>query len=153
MRVLVDTCVWSLALRRAHGAGLSARQKQLVSLLEDAIRDGRAVIVGPIRQEILSGVKDAHEFVRLESTLRAFPDQPLDTGDYVEAGRTYNLCRRHGVVCGPVDILLCALALKRGWEILTEDGGLLRCCAVIEREEAGHERVRKLVHARKSETT
>lgn len=151
MKVLVDTCVWSLALRR-RGAVLNAGRRRLVTLLKEAIRDGRVVLVGPVRQEILSGVKDPRMFTRLEETLRAFPDESVATADYVEAARLYNLCRGHGVICGPVDILLCTLALTRSWRILTEDGGILRCCAAIEKEEARHKRVRKLVHSLGSPT-
>lgn len=131
MKILVDTCVWSLALMRRESAELNAQQQSMVSLLREAIEDGRVAMVGPIRQEILSGVKDPGQFATLNKTLRAFPDQDMAMDDYVEAGRLYNLCRGQGLARGPIDMLLCALALRRGWRLLTIDGGILRCCAVI----------------------
>ena len=89
-------------------------------------------MVGPVRQELLSGLSDAQQFDRLRDTLAAFADQPLGTATYVEAARLDNLCRRSGVQWGVVDMLLCAAALENGWTILTNDGGLLRCIVVIE---------------------
>ena len=57
MKLLVDTSVWSLALRRRASATLSAEEKRLTAVLAEAISDGRVVMIGPIRQELLSGSK------------------------------------------------------------------------------------------------
>ena len=56
MMVLVDTPVWSLALRR-RPEHLSGSQPGLANALADLIREGRAQMVGPIRQELLSGIR------------------------------------------------------------------------------------------------
>ena len=56
MRVLVDTCVWSKVLRR------KTPDQNLAALIEDLIRDGRIVLIGPIRQELLSGVPNPSQF-------------------------------------------------------------------------------------------
>jgi hypothetical protein len=45
MNLLVDTPVWSLALRRKH-ADLSPREEQITQALKEVIRDGRARLVG-----------------------------------------------------------------------------------------------------------
>lgn len=133
MKILVDTCVWSLSLRRRKGtAGLSERERRLVAALSEAIRDGRVAMVGPVRQELLSGISDATQFEKLRSTLGSFADEPLTTAIYVEAARLDNLCRTRGVQCGEVDMLLCAAALHYGWTILTSDTGLLRCIEVVQ---------------------
>jgi predicted nucleic acid-binding protein len=135
MKVLVDTSVWSLALRRRKGAeGLSPREQRLHDGIAQAIQDGRVAMVGPVRQELLSGIGDLQQFERLRETLAAFPDEPLTTATYVEAARLDNLCRRNGVQCGVVDMLLCAAAIENGWTILTNDTALLRCIEVTERE-------------------
>lgn len=49
MKVLVDTPVWSLALRRARPfpAGI-------VQEFAELVQEGRVVIIGPVRQELLS---------------------------------------------------------------------------------------------------
>ena len=74
MKLLVDTSVWSLALRRRPSAVLSAQEKRLTAILTEAITDGRVAMIGPIRQELLSGVNEQAQFNRLRSALRAFRD-------------------------------------------------------------------------------
>lgn len=138
MKVLVDSCVWSLALRRRKGiAGLNSEEKRLVSLLAEAIRDSRVVMVGPMRQEILSGIEHEEQFEKLRSRLDAFADEGISPADFIDAARLDNLCRKHGAQCGVVDMLLCAIAVRNGWTILTTDGALLRCIEVVEREVFG----------------
>jgi predicted nucleic acid-binding protein len=127
MKVLVDTSVWSLSLRRKHTDKLSAEERRLIASLSEAINDGRVVMIGPIRQELLSGIKDQAQFDKLKGALQVFRDEPLDTFDYEEAARLYNVCRSRGVECGPVDILICAVAVRRKWKVLAQDGGLNKC--------------------------
>ncbi|MGA3079967.1 MAG: PIN domain-containing protein [Terracidiphilus sp.] len=134
MRILADSCAWSLLLRRKNKAALSKEEQRMVASLGEAIQDGRVAIVGPIRQEVLSGIKEIAQFERLRSALEAFPDEPLTTGHYEEAARLFNLCRSHGVECGAIDILLCAVASKERWSILTTDGGMKRCMEVLKAE-------------------
>ena len=132
MKVLVDTSVWSLSLRRKHTDKLSAEERRLIASLSEAINDGRVVMIGPIRQELLSGIKDQAQFDKLKGALQVFRDEPLDTFDYEEAARLYNVCRSRGVECGPVDILICAVAVRRKWKVLASDGGLNKCLEVLE---------------------
>lgn len=133
MKVLVDSCVWSYALRRKAGS-LNPEERRLVAALTENIKDGRVVVVGPVRQEVLSGVKNAGEFDKLHASLNAFRDEPIEALDYVHAARLDNMCRLAGVQCGSVDMLLCAVAEQNQWSILTNDGGLQRCIEVVERE-------------------
>ena len=51
MKVIVDTSVWSLALRRQQ------KNNSIADKLRDFIGDGRVVLLGAVRQEILSGIK------------------------------------------------------------------------------------------------
>ncbi len=136
MKILIDTCVWSLALRRGTEANLTREEQQIVAALAEAIRDGRVAILGPIRQEILSGIKESlqqesSQFEKLLCALEFFPDEPLTTADYEYAARLFNLCRSRGLQCGPIDILLCAVARRRQWSILTSDRALLRCLDIV----------------------
>lgn len=138
MKILVDSCVWSLSLRRKTGTSqLNPEERRQTAFLADIIRDGRCVLVGPIRQEVLSGVKTVEQFERLALSLAEFPDEPIESIDYVQAARLDNLCRQAGVQCGPVDMLLCAVSIRNKWTILTNDNGLLRCIEVIEQEKIG----------------
>ena len=131
MKVIVDTCVWSLSLRRRSAARLNIAEQQMVEQLRHAIQDGKAAIIGPIRQEILSGIRDKAHFSKTKGLLDPFVDEEIVASDYLEAARLYNLCRDHGVECGPLDILICAVAVRNHYDILTSDAGLGRCIAVL----------------------
>lgn len=131
MKVLVDTCAWSLLLRRRRKAPLSENERLMIAALTEAIQDGRVAIIGPIRQEILSGIKEASQFEKLRSALEPFRDEQLTTVHYEEAARLFNLCRGRGVECGATDVLICAVAVKMRWAILTSDGGLQRCIEAL----------------------
>jgi predicted nucleic acid-binding protein len=120
MNVLVDTSVWSFALRRKPES-LNATEKSIVAELAELVREGRARIVGLVRQELLSGIKTAEQYEQLRLDLRSFPDEPIDTSDHEEAAKAGNRCRGKGVVVSIVDILLCAVAIKREWAIFTTD--------------------------------
>ncbi len=116
MMVIVDTSVWSLALRRAVNVGDPARDE-----LEQLIQDGRAALMGPVRQEILSGVKDKKQFDRLRDNLKAFPDIQLTAEDYEDGARFFNACRAKGIQGSNTDFLICAAAIRRDISILTTD--------------------------------
>lgn len=120
MNILVDTSVWSLALRRKSGS-LRLEEKLLVQELSEIIREGRARLIGLVRQELLSGIKTTGQYETLKLYLRSFPDEALDTSDYEDAAKAGNLCRARGIVVSIVDVLLCAVAMKREWAIFTTD--------------------------------
>jgi predicted nucleic acid-binding protein len=130
MRVLVDTSVWSLALRRRPGH-LQPTEEQLRDELADLVRDGRVVMIGPIRQELLSGVRTAAEHTRLQARLRAFEDEPLVTADFEAAAEAHNRCRAAGVAGSTVDFLICAAAGRRGLAILSTDRDFERYAPVL----------------------
>jgi predicted nucleic acid-binding protein len=131
MKLLVDTSVWSLALRRRTSVKLSPNESRLVKLLTEAIADGRVAMIGPIRQELLSGIKESTQLEKVKKALEPFQDEAIATIDYEEAARLYNLCRSHGVECGPVDILICTVAWRRKWNVLANDAVMKRCMEVI----------------------
>lgn len=106
----------------------------MLAELKEAIRDHHAAIVGPIRQEILSGIRDPAQFVKTEALLDPFLDEEIVPADYLQAARLFNLCQDHGVQCGPVDILLCAVAARLRYGILTNDQALKRCMALLQAE-------------------
>jgi predicted nucleic acid-binding protein len=120
MNLLVDTPVWSLALRRKH-ADLSPREDRVTQALAEVIRDGRAQLVGVVRQELLSGIREEERFRKLRDYLRAFDDPPLETGDYEQAAQMHNRCRARGIAGSGIDFLICAIASRRNWQIFTTD--------------------------------
>jgi predicted nucleic acid-binding protein len=120
MTVLVDTPVWSLALRR-KGADLSVRERVLTRALAELIREGRAQLMGAIRQELLSGIREEERFHKLRNYLRAFEEPGIEVLDYEEAARMHNVCRGRGIAGSAIDFLICAVAQRRDWHILTTD--------------------------------
>ena len=116
MNVLVDTSVWSLALRRNSPRGTPA-ENELVEL----IREGRVLMLGAIRQELLSGIRSNEQFKKLRDGLRPFGDMVLEEADYEEAASCFNRCRARGVQGSNTDFLICAVALRRDAAVLTTD--------------------------------
>lgn len=125
MKVLVDTSVWSLAFRRRAPADPA------VDVLRRLITGGRAALIGPIRQEILSGLRDPAVFDRLREHLAAFPDEPIAMTDYEEAARFFNTCRQRGLQGSNTDFLLCAVSIHRGMPLLTTDEDFARFAKVL----------------------
>ena len=80
MMVLVDTPVWSLALRR-RPEHLGGSEQGLANVLAELIHEGRAQIVGPIRQELLSGIREEAQFKKIRDYLRAFREPSLEAED------------------------------------------------------------------------
>lgn len=117
MNILVDTCVWSLALRRSNINPADPWVAELHAL----IQEGRAAIIGPIRQEILSGIRNPKQFDQLKERLSAFPDIGLIRDDYERAAERFNLCRGRGIQGSNTDFLICAVSERRNLAILTTD--------------------------------
>ncbi|HTR27463.1 MAG TPA: PIN domain-containing protein [Terriglobales bacterium] len=130
MMVLVDTPIWSLALRRKP-TDLSAREESLTRALAELIREGRAQLIGIVRQELLSGIREPEKFDKLCNYLRAFDDIQLDTADYEEAAQLNNRCRTRGIAGSAIDFLICAVADRRHWQIFTADTDFERFQTVL----------------------
>jgi predicted nucleic acid-binding protein len=119
MNVLVDTSVWSLAFRRTRAS--SRWDAQMVEELTELIQEGRALLFGPIRQELLSGISDVRQFNTLRNGLRAFTDLSIHEPDYERAAEFSNSCRRAGVQGSHIDFLICSVAAGNSAAILSTD--------------------------------
>ena len=117
MNVLVDTGVWSLAFRRKR----PDEDSVIVRELKELILEERAQIIGPIRQEVLCGIRHEAQFQRLRETLRAFPDLEVVHADYERAAEHFNRCRQHGIQGSNTDFLICAVAERQEMPIFTTD--------------------------------
>jgi predicted nucleic acid-binding protein len=118
MHVIVDTSVWSLVLRRS-AVPADAMQQAAVAALKDLIADARAMLIGPVRQALLCGIKDPVQLERLRSALAAFPDEALTTQDYERAAQLFNTCKAQGVQGSNIDFLICAVAVQRKLPVFT----------------------------------
>lgn len=118
MKVLVDTSVWSLALRKSQK---NEEDIRIVKELQELIRESRVVMIGPVRQELLSGISDAAKFRRLRQKLRAFDDADLYSGDYETAAELSNTCRRNGIQGSHTDFLICSFSINNNCPVFTLD--------------------------------
>ena len=116
MKVLADTPVWSAALRRSAGEDSALRTE-----LEWLVTHGAVAIMGPIRQELLSGIKGQAQFDQVRTALRHFPDVALQTEDFETAASYYNTCRGKGVQGSLTDFLICAVASRRRIAVFSTD--------------------------------
>jgi predicted nucleic acid-binding protein len=130
VNVIVDTSIWSLALRRKP-TDLSPRETRIRVVLSDLIREGRAQLLGVIRQELLSGLREHDEFQRLRTYLRSFPDPALALEDYENAAHASNQCRTAGITGSPIGMLVCAVALRQNWQIFSLDRDFAHYSSVL----------------------
>ena len=119
MKILVDTCIWSQVLRKI------TPNLNLTKQLKDFVNDGRVVIIGPIRQELLSGISNPSQFNKLKRTLSFFEDIILKTDYFVKAAEFSNLCRKNGVQGTTTDFLICAVANLEKLSIFTVDNDFI----------------------------
>jgi predicted nucleic acid-binding protein len=127
--VLVDTSIWSLALRR-RSAALSADEHRLVDEWARLVAEGLAALIGPIRQEILSGIRHLEAFRALRQALVDFPHLGIDVADYDRAAEFFNTCRSRGITGGPIDMLISAVAYRHQVPVFAADtdyAGYVRC--------------------------
>ncbi len=118
--VLIDTCMWSLALR-----GKKPKEAGVARQLAQLIDENRARIIGPIRQEVLSGYSDRAQYEKLRSQLHYFPNEPIADSDYETAAEYSNFCRAKGIQGSHIDFLICAVSATLGMGIYTNDKDFL----------------------------
>jgi predicted nucleic acid-binding protein len=116
MKVIVDTSIWSLALRH-----IAPKTDVLVATLSELINESRVQMLGPIRQELLSGIKQESQFKQLRDYLHAFPDFAVNEVDFEEAAHYFNLCRNKGIQGSNTNFLICSIAVRHNMPIFTSD--------------------------------
>jgi predicted nucleic acid-binding protein len=116
LKVIIDTGPWSEFFR--HRQGKRPAEAEEVARL---IRGDAAQMLGPIRQELLSGARPDERFAQLREYLRFFPNLRLDETDNEMAAEYYNMCRANGIQGTGTDLLICAAATRYGIKIFTLD--------------------------------
>jgi Predicted nucleic acid-binding protein, contains PIN domain len=115
MKVLVDTCIWSYVLRHKNpNLGIEIKLKEI-------IKDGRLAIIGPVRQEVLSGISKETQFESLRDHLSSFEDIPLTSQHFVKAAEFSNICLKKGIQGSTTDFLICSVAYLENLQIFTTD--------------------------------
>jgi len=120
VRVLPDTPIWSAAFRRDGNSDISAREE-----LQMLLKHGVVEMIGPIRQEVLSGIRNPEKFESIRTRLRAFPDLEIETQDYETAAGYFNGCRSNGIQGSFTDFLICAVSVRNELAIFTDDKDFL----------------------------
>ncbi len=120
MKVLVDISVWSLALRRKK-TKLNTSELQIIEELIELVKDSRVILIGQIRQEILSGIVSKSQFMKLKKRLRACDDFLITINDYEIASEFFNACRNNGIQGSHIDFLICAVSHNNNFSIFTTD--------------------------------
>jgi len=126
MKVIIDTSIWSLALRRRK-----VQENKYVEELEELIKEVRAQLIGPVRQELLNGIKSEKQFRVLKKHLRAFKDLDIETVDYELASEYFNTARKNGIQGSNTDFLLCAASTRLRMPIFTTDKDFLNFQSVL----------------------
>ena len=117
MTLLVDTSVWSLALRRDPAAPEPA-----VQALKEALSGTDAVVsTGLVLQELLQGFNGPKASAAIVERFRALPFVQPDRLDHIAAAEVRNTCRRAGVQIGTIDALLIQLCGRHGLVLLSTD--------------------------------
>lgn len=126
MKIIADTCVWSMALRRE-----ATINTPIVNTLKNLIMESRIQLIGPIRQELLSGIKSKKQFELLKGYLDAFDDLVIVKEDYELAAEYFNMARRKGIQGSTTDFLICAISVKQKMPIFTLDNDFSHFQSII----------------------
>ncbi len=118
MIVLVDTSVWSIVLRKRTETEMDQLIKHRLSYLIDS---DSIVMIGAIRQEILSGISSEVTFDNLKEALSVFNDFVISTNIYIKAAEYFNICRKNGIQGSHIDFLICAVSTHYKSPIFTLD--------------------------------
>ena len=117
MNMLVDTSVWSAALRRDSEA-VSRHVRRLKSALEG---QDSVFTTGLILQELLQGFSAPKSRAKIREAFAALPFIIPDRKDHIDAASMKIELRRKGVQAGTIDVLLAQLCLRHRLCILTLD--------------------------------
>jgi len=126
MKIIVDTCVWSLALRRKKSI-----ENEYVNELKELIKEVRVQLIGPVRQELLSGIKTKKQFNLLRDHLRSFEEIDIKSEDYELAAEYFNTARDKGIQGSNTDFLICAISTRHKMPILTTDKDFMNFQTVL----------------------
>ncbi|MCB1122798.1 MAG: PIN domain-containing protein [Verrucomicrobiae bacterium] len=116
MKFIVDTSVWSEFLRRKD-----PESSAQLEILRQGIRQQNVQMLGIVRQELLSGIKEKSQFRKIRDILEGFPDLLATSDDHLLAAEFFNRCRSKGIQGSPVDFLICAQASRNNMRILAAD--------------------------------
>jgi len=126
MSLLVDTSVWSLALRRDR-----PQDDPHVVFLYQALHEGHAVLTtGIVLQELLQGIAGPVQRAAIVERLSALPAIVPDRQDHLSAAELHGHCRRNGIQAGTIDVLLASLCIRHNLTLLSTDKDFIQISRV-----------------------
>ncbi|MBK8801168.1 MAG: PIN domain-containing protein [Fibrobacteres bacterium] len=126
-QVLVDTNIWSTFFRRNK-----PEDQKLRSNLEMLMQENRISMIGPVRQEILTGIRDYSKFLLLKEYLQAFDDEPITTEAFEYAAKVANECMKNGIAISSGDAIIVSMIALHGFEIYTNDQDFARYKKIVQ---------------------
>jgi predicted nucleic acid-binding protein len=117
MMLLVDTSVWSLALRR----DVVVAQPEVLYLEQALVGSQTVVTTGLVLQELLQGFSGPKARAQIIDRFSLLPLVQPDRQDHVDAAALRTACRRGGVQIGTIDALLAQLCIRHQLTLLTTD--------------------------------
>jgi predicted nucleic acid-binding protein len=127
MGLLVDTSVWSLALRRDQPDPTPE-----VLHLKRALVSGDSVYgTGLILQELLQGFAKPKAHTQIVKHFSVLPFLVPERQDHIDAAEIRNKCRRRGAQAGTIDALLAQLCVRHDLEMLTTDNDFRHIAEVV----------------------
>jgi predicted nucleic acid-binding protein len=117
VNLLVDTSVWSLALRRDK----PNRVPELEMLTEQLTSGDPVFTTGIVLQELLQGFTGPRARNAIVKQFAVLPFLVPDRTDHIKAAELRNKCRRKGVQVGTIDALLAQLCIHHGLVMLSTD--------------------------------
>ncbi len=129
--ILTDSTSWSLYLRR-KATSLNEYEKATVERMRIlSAQNQLAIIIGAVRQEVLSGIKHVEQFDKVKEVLEDYPDLIPIQADYIAAAQMFNKCRSAGIQGSTTDFLICAVAWRLNCPILTSDRDFERYAPIV----------------------
>jgi len=128
IRLLIDTSVWSEALRRKEKS-LNSSETLVRRIIEN---NDEIVIIGIILQEILSGITNQKQFSEIESILSDFAYIDITKEDYIHAAELRNKCKQKGITAGSFDFLIASVAIKNKLTLVIYDKDFINICKYTE---------------------
>jgi len=117
LKFIIDTSVWSLALRK-KGPSNHTSVKKLFQLLDEG---EQIFITGTILQEILQAFKSEATVKKVANHLESVPLIVLDRDDYAKAASVHRRCASKGISVSTTDCQISQAAITNNCLLLSTD--------------------------------
>jgi len=121
IRFLIDTSVWSEALRRKEKK-LNSSETLVKRIIEN---NEEIVIIGIILQEILRGITNETLFSEIKNILNDFSFIDISREDYIFAAELRNKCKQQGITAGSFDFLIASVAINNNLTLVTYNNNFI----------------------------